>query len=66
MSKCPPLSLFPSPLQGKRVVSERTERRPGPADIRGPADDGQAKRVESTARGKQPPHTAKRDEAAQV
>lgn len=51
--------------KGKRVVSERTERRPGPADIRGPADDGQAKRVESTARGKQPPHTAKRDAAAQ-
>lgn len=54
---------MPPPLlpQGKRVVSERTERRPGPADVRGPADDGQAKRLESTARGKQ-----KRDAAAQV
>lgn len=59
MSKYPPPSL----PQGKRVVSERTERRPGPADVRGPVDDGQAK---SSARGKQLPHAAKRDVAAQV
>lgn len=47
-------------------MSERTERRPSPADVRGPADDRQEKRLECTARGKQPPHEAKKDGAAQV
>ncbi|XP_041810151.1 coiled-coil domain-containing protein 9B [Chelmon rostratus] len=51
--------------KGKRVVSERPEKRPGPADIKSPTDDGQAKRVESAGRGKQPPHVTKRDAAAQ-
>nr|XP_046269724.1 coiled-coil domain-containing protein 9B isoform X2 [Scatophagus argus] len=51
--------------KGKRLVSERPERRPGPADIKSPTDDGHAKRVESAGRGKQPPHMAKRDTAAQ-
>lgn len=46
------------------MVSERPEKRLGPADVRGPADDGQAKCVESTGRGKQPSHTAKRDTTA--
>lgn len=48
------------------MVSERPEKRPGPADIKSPTDDGQAKRVESAGRGKQPPHVTKRDAAAQV
>ncbi|XP_029316087.1 coiled-coil domain-containing protein 9B isoform X2 [Cottoperca gobio] len=51
--------------KGKRVVSERPEKRPGPADIKSPTDDGQARRVESTGRAKQPPHMTKRDTAAQ-
>ncbi|XP_035529795.1 coiled-coil domain-containing protein 9B isoform X3 [Morone saxatilis] len=51
--------------KGKRVVSERLEKRPGPADIKSPTDDGQTKRVESAGRGKQPPHVTKRDTAAQ-
>lgn len=51
--------------KGKRVVSERPEKRPGPADVKSPTDDGQAKRVESAGRAKQPPHVTKRDTAAQ-
>ncbi|GLD62541.1 uncharacterized protein AKAME5_001424800 [Lates japonicus] len=51
--------------KGKRVVSERPEKRLGPADVKNPTDDGQARRVESAGRGKQPPHTTKRDAAAQ-
>nr|XP_033497795.1 coiled-coil domain-containing protein 9B isoform X4 [Epinephelus lanceolatus] len=51
--------------KGKRVVSERPEKRPGPADIKSPTDDGQARRVESAGRGKQPPHMTRRDTAAQ-
>uniref|UniRef100_UPI0037E877A0 coiled-coil domain-containing protein 9B isoform X3 n=1 Tax=Semicossyphus pulcher TaxID=241346 RepID=UPI0037E877A0 len=51
--------------RGKRVVSERPEKRPGPADVKSPADDGQARRVESAGRGKQPPHMTRRDAAAQ-
>lgn len=48
------------------MVSERPEKRPGPADVMNPADDGQARRVESAGRGKQQPHMTKRDAAAQV
>ncbi|XP_059208888.1 coiled-coil domain-containing protein 9B [Centropristis striata] len=51
--------------KGKRVVSERPEKRLGPEDIKSPADDGPARRVESTGRGKQPPHMTKRDTTAQ-
>ncbi|CAK6976788.1 coiled-coil domain-containing protein 9B [Scomber scombrus] len=51
--------------KGKRVVSERPERRPGPADVKSPADEGQTRRVESSGRGKKPPHTTKKDTAAQ-
>ncbi|KAM6916879.1 coiled-coil domain-containing protein 9B isoform 2-T3 [Lycodopsis pacificus] len=51
--------------KGKRVVSERPERRPGPSDIKSPTDDGQARRVESAGRGNQPPHTTNRDAAEQ-
>lgn len=48
------------------MVSERPEKRPGPADIKGPSDDRQAKRVESVGGVKQPPHVTKRDTALQV
>lgn len=48
------------------MVSERPEKRSGPADVKDPSDDGQAKRVESVGRGKQPPHMNKRDTALQV
>ncbi|XP_031134680.1 coiled-coil domain-containing protein 9B isoform X3 [Sander lucioperca] len=51
--------------KGKRVVSERPEKRPGPADIKSPTDDRQARRVESVGRGKQPLHMTKRDTAPQ-
>ncbi|KAF3844720.1 hypothetical protein F7725_007883 [Dissostichus mawsoni] len=52
-------------LMGKRVVSERPEKRPGSADLKSPADDGQTRRVESSGRVKHPPHMTKRDTAAQ-
>lgn len=51
--------------KGKRVVSEKPEKRPDPADMN--SDDGQSKHVES-ARGKQTPHkkdTAVQDEVKQ-
>ncbi|XP_023258491.1 uncharacterized protein C15orf52 homolog isoform X3 [Seriola lalandi dorsalis] len=51
--------------KGKRVVSERPEKRLGPADVKSPTDDGQTRHVESAGRGKQPPHTTKRNTAAQ-
>ncbi|XP_039993621.1 coiled-coil domain-containing protein 9B isoform X2 [Xiphias gladius] len=51
--------------KGKRVVSERPEKRPDPADIKSPTDDGQPRRVETAGRGKQPPHTTKRNTATQ-
>ncbi|XP_060918545.1 coiled-coil domain-containing protein 9B isoform X3 [Labrus mixtus] len=51
--------------KGKRVVSERPEKRPGPEDVKSPTDDGQARRVVSAGRGKQPPHMTKREAAAQ-
>ncbi|XP_058471397.1 coiled-coil domain-containing protein 9B isoform X1 [Solea solea] len=50
--------------KGKRVVSEKPERRLGSADVKSPTDDGQARRVESAGRGKHPPHTTKRNTAA--
>ncbi|KAK1893471.1 Coiled-coil domain containing protein 9B [Dissostichus eleginoides] len=52
--------------KGKRVVSERPEKRPGSADVKSPADDGQTRRVESSGRVKHPPHMTKRDTAAQA
>lgn len=51
--------------KGKRVVSERPEKRPGPADVKSPTDEGQARRVESAGRGKKQSHTTKKDTAAQ-
>ncbi|KAM7376568.1 hypothetical protein PAMP_006292 [Pampus punctatissimus] len=51
--------------KGKRVVSERPEKRPDPADVKSPTQEGQARRVESAGRGKQPSHTIKKDTAAQ-
>ncbi|XP_034530284.1 coiled-coil domain-containing protein 9B isoform X2 [Notolabrus celidotus] len=51
--------------KGKRVVSERPEKRPSPVDVMSPADDGQTRRVESAGRGRQQPHMTKRDVAAQ-
>ncbi|XP_039897997.1 coiled-coil domain-containing protein 9B isoform X3 [Simochromis diagramma] len=51
--------------KGKRVVSERPEKRPGPVDVKSPADDGQARRVESAGRAKQPSHMTKKDSAPQ-
>lgn len=48
------------------MVSERPEKRPGTADVKSPADEGQTRRVESSGRGKKPPHTTKKDTAAQV
>ncbi|KAM4542889.1 coiled-coil domain-containing protein 9B isoform 2-T3 [Odontesthes bonariensis] len=50
--------------KGKRVVSEKPEKRPGPADVKSPTNDGQARRVESAGRGKQPSHITRRDAAA--
>ncbi|CAN9502258.1 unnamed protein product [Ophioblennius macclurei] len=50
--------------KGKRVVSEKSEKRPGPADVKSPTDDGQARRAEPAGRGKQPAHMTKRDAAA--
>ncbi|KAM9708084.1 coiled-coil domain-containing protein 9B isoform 1-T1 [Menidia menidia] len=44
--------------KGKRVVSERPEKRPGPADVRSPTHDGQP-----SQRGRQPPHPTRRDTA---
>lgn len=51
--------------KGKRVVSERPEKRPGPGDIKNSTDDGQARHVESAGRGKQPSHMTKKEPAAQ-
>ncbi|XP_019130728.2 coiled-coil domain-containing protein 9B isoform X3 [Larimichthys crocea] len=51
--------------KGKRVVSERPEKKLVPVEIKSPTDDGPGKRMESAGRGKQPPHVTKRDAAAQ-
>ncbi|XP_028250897.1 coiled-coil domain-containing protein 9B isoform X2 [Parambassis ranga] len=51
--------------KGKRVVSEKPEKRPGTVDVKSPTDDGQARRVESAGRVKQPSHMTKRNTAAQ-
>ncbi|XP_038150411.1 coiled-coil domain-containing protein 9B isoform X1 [Cyprinodon tularosa] len=47
--------------KGKRVVSERPEKQPGPTDVKSPSDEGQMRRVESAGRGKQPSKTTKRE-----
>ncbi|XP_035023568.1 coiled-coil domain-containing protein 9B isoform X2 [Hippoglossus stenolepis] len=49
---------------GKRVVSERPEKRPDAADVKSPTEDGPPRGVESAGRGKQPPHTNKRSTSA--
>lgn len=54
------------PLQGKRVVSEKAEKKPLSVDATGPAGDGQATSAESPGRGKQPPHVSKLEPLAQV
>ncbi|KAF3701356.1 putative protein C15orf52 -like protein [Channa argus] len=52
--------------KGKRVVSERPEKRPAPVDAKSPTDDGQSRRVESAGKGKQQqPHMTKRDTTTQ-
>ncbi|KAF7654325.1 hypothetical protein LDENG_00071060 [Lucifuga dentata] len=51
--------------KGKRVVSERMEKKPGPVDVASPADDGQARHAESAGREKQPSHMTKSNAAAQ-
>ncbi|XP_019940832.1 coiled-coil domain-containing protein 9B isoform X2 [Paralichthys olivaceus] len=45
---------------GKRVVSERPEKRPDATDVKSPTEDGLVRRVESAGRGKQQPHMTKR------
>lgn len=54
------------PLQGKRVVSEKPEKKPVSGDMKSPADDGQAKSAESPGRRKQPPHVSKTEPLVQV
>ncbi|XP_053291348.1 coiled-coil domain-containing protein 9B [Pleuronectes platessa] len=49
---------------GKRVVSERPEKRPDAAHVKSPTEDGPPRGVESAGRGKQPPHTNKRSPSA--
>ncbi|XP_014895807.1 uncharacterized protein C15orf52 homolog isoform X1 [Poecilia latipinna] len=44
--------------KGKRVVSERPEKQPGPLD------EGQTRQVESAGRGKQPSKTTKRESSS--
>ncbi|KAK2826218.1 hypothetical protein Q5P01_020432 [Channa striata] len=52
--------------KGKRVVSERPDKRPPPADVKSPTDDGQSRRAESAGKGKQQqPHVTKRDTTTQ-
>ncbi|KAM9842971.1 coiled-coil domain-containing protein 9B [Aulostomus maculatus] len=51
--------------KGKRVVSERPETKPGPTDVKSPAEEGPARHVESAGRGKQPRHVTTKDKAAQ-
>lgn len=48
------------------MVSERTDKEPGPTDVMSPVDDGQPRRLESAGKGKQQPHVTKRDTATQV
>ncbi|MEQ2246595.1 hypothetical protein ILYODFUR_001137 [Ilyodon furcidens] len=52
--------------KGKRLVSERPEKRPGPTDVKSPSDEGQARRVESAGRGQQPSKTTKRESSPAV
>uniref|UniRef100_A0A1A7WFI3 Chromosome 15 open reading frame 52 n=1 Tax=Iconisemion striatum TaxID=60296 RepID=A0A1A7WFI3_9TELE len=47
------LTVTMAAKKGKRVVSERPEKRLGPLELKSPADDGQARSVESAGRGKQ-------------
>lgn len=51
-------------MQGKRVVSERPERRPGPPDVKSPTDDEEARHAESAAKGRLQSQPAKREPAA--
>ncbi|KAM4541399.1 coiled-coil domain-containing protein 9B isoform 3-T3 [Fundulus diaphanus] len=50
--------------KGKRAVSERLEKRPGPTDVKSPLDEGQTRRVESAGRGRQPSKTMKRESSS--
>ncbi|MEQ2168475.1 hypothetical protein GOODEAATRI_014807, partial [Goodea atripinnis] len=52
--------------KGKRLVSERPEKRPGPTDVKSPSDERQARRVESAGRGQQPSKTTKRESSPAV
>ncbi|XP_045917775.1 coiled-coil domain-containing protein 9B isoform X2 [Micropterus dolomieu] len=51
--------------KGKRLVSERPEKRLGPADVKNSTEDCQARHGESAGRGKQPHHMTRRDAVAQ-
>ncbi|XP_008397692.1 uncharacterized protein C15orf52 homolog isoform X2 [Poecilia reticulata] len=50
--------------KGKRVVSERPEKQPGPTDVKSPLDEGQTRQVESAGRGKQPSKTTKQESSS--
>nr|XP_020470220.1 uncharacterized protein C15orf52 homolog isoform X5 [Monopterus albus] len=51
--------------KGKRMVSEKPEKKPGPAVVKSPTDDGQAKRVQSAGRVKQQLHMTKKETTVQ-
>ncbi|XP_054652460.1 coiled-coil domain-containing protein 9B isoform X2 [Dunckerocampus dactyliophorus] len=52
--------------KGKRVVSEKSEKRPDqPSDVKNPTDEVPTESVEAAGRGKQPRHLTKRDITAQ-
>uniref|UniRef100_A0A3Q2QUK4 Coiled-coil domain containing 9B n=1 Tax=Fundulus heteroclitus TaxID=8078 RepID=A0A3Q2QUK4_FUNHE len=50
--------------KGKRAVSERLEKLPGPTDVKSPPDEGQTRQVESAGRGRQPSKTMKRESSS--
>ncbi|XP_036006376.1 coiled-coil domain-containing protein 9B isoform X5 [Fundulus heteroclitus] len=50
--------------KGKRAVSERLEKLPGPTDVKSPLDEGQTRRMESAGRGRQPSKTTKRESSS--
>ncbi|XP_017266001.1 coiled-coil domain-containing protein 9B isoform X2 [Kryptolebias marmoratus] len=50
--------------KGKRVVSERPEKKPGPSDVKSPEDNEEARHEESAGKEKQQSQPAKREAAA--
>uniref|UniRef100_A0A1A8D3B2 Chromosome 15 open reading frame 52 n=1 Tax=Nothobranchius kadleci TaxID=1051664 RepID=A0A1A8D3B2_NOTKA len=55
------LTVTMTAKKGKRVVSERAEKRPGSSDLKSPACDGKARSVESTGRGKQTSQSTRKE-----